>query len=201
MRLSLSPGTRRLLRLLPRDRVYSLLELLLLSLLAVQCARLAWILLAPIGPVGDWRPPAPAAATSSASRAILAEFDPFFRLTGGGGPLVVTSLNIKLFGTREDRATGRGSAIIAAADGQQRSFAVGEEVMPGVILTAVGFDNVTITRNGAAEQLFLDQSQPATSVAPPPPPPSVALSPSIVAAPPPPVVNPPVVETTPEPGQ
>ena len=66
-----------------------------------------------------------------------------------GGPVVVTSLNLKLYGVREDRATGRGSAIIALPDGRQLSFAVGEEIMPGVTLTAVGFDNVTISRGGA----------------------------------------------------
>ena len=70
--------------------------------------------------------------------------------TAAAGPTVVTSLNLKLYGVREDRATGRGSAIIALPDGRQMSFAVGEEVMPGVTLTAVGFDNVTISRNGTA---------------------------------------------------
>jgi general secretion pathway protein C len=61
----------------------------------------------------------------------------------------------------EDRATGRGSAIIQLPDGRQLSFAVGEELLPGVTLAGVGFDNVTISRGGAQEQLFLDQSQPA----------------------------------------
>ena len=63
-------------------------------------------------------------------------------------------------------------AIIALPDGTQTSVAVGEEVMPGVRLNAVRFDGVTILRGGAREQLFLDQSTPATSVgiAPPPPP-------------------------------
>ena len=62
---------------------------------------------------------------------------------------------------REDRATGRGSAIIALPDGTQSSYGVGEEIMPGVTLTAVAADGVTISRNGVMEQLFLDQSQPA----------------------------------------
>ena len=37
--------------------------------------------------------------------------------------------------------------------------------MPGVILAAVGFDNVTISRGGAMEQMFIDQSQPAAGAA------------------------------------
>ena len=147
----------------PRPTAYTLAELVLLALIAVQAARLAWILVTPVGPVGDWRPPDRLAAPADA--AALAAFDPFFRLSGAAGPAVVTALNLKLYGVREDRATGRGSAIIALPDGRQMSFAVGEEVMPGVALTAVGFDNVTISRNGQAEQIFLDQSPPAQTVA------------------------------------
>ena len=122
---------------------------------------------------------------------MLANFDPFFRLSAGAGPAVVTSLNLKLYGVREDRATGRGSAIIALPDGRQMSFAVGEEMLPGVTLTAVGFDNVTISRGGAAEQLFLDQSTPAQAAAP--------AAPAPVAAVPPPPVPVPVVQATPAP--
>jgi len=159
----------------PRPTVYTLAELLLLVLIAVQAARLAWTLVTPIGPIGDWK--ATSALAAPADAGALAAFDPFFRLNGAAGPAVVTSLNLKLYGVREDRATGRGSAIIALPDGRQLSFAVGEEIMPGVSLTAVGFDNVTISRNGATEQIFLDQSAPAQAIAAPE---------AVPAAPPPP---------------
>lgn len=192
MRLALNPrGVRlsgRLLARMPRPTVYSAVELTLLILIAVQCARLFWILVSPIGPVGDWK--APATLAVSADSAVLGAFDPFFRLAGPGGPVVVTSLNLKLHGVREDRATGRGSAIIALPDGRQFSFAVGEEVMPGVILAAVAFDSVTLSRSGAAEQIFLDQSAPAQAaggaVAPPAPVLAVPATPipTIVATPP-----------------
>jgi len=167
MRLALDTRTRRLLRRVPRTTVYSALELLLLSLLAIQCARLIWTVAAPVGPVGDWRA---APATVAAPLGLLGGFDPFFRLSGTAAPMAVTSLNLKLFGVREDRASGRGSAIIGTPDGLQRSFAVGEEVVPGVTLSAVGFDNVTLNRGGSAEQLFIDQSVPATDPTPPAPP-------------------------------
>ncbi len=127
----------------------------------MQAARLIWVLLAPIGPVGNWT--AASAQAPRADGAVLAAFDPFFRLTAAG-PVVVTSLNLKLTGVTEDRATGRGSAIIQLPDGRQLSFAVGEEILPGVTLAAVAFDNVTINRGGTQEQLFLDQSQPAPVV-------------------------------------
>lgn len=156
-RLALTPRGR-LIERLPRLTVYSAAELILLILIAVQTARLIWVLVAPIGPVGDWK--SASAQAPRADGAVLAAFDPFFRLSASG-PVVVTALNLKLTGVTEDRATGRGSAIIQLPDGRQLSFAVGEEIMPGVTLAGVGFDNVTISRGGAQEQLFLDQSQPA----------------------------------------
>jgi general secretion pathway protein C len=165
---------------------WTLLELTLIALIALQCARLIWTAVTPVGPLGDWQ--SEATARGDASTGILGSFDPFFRLSGAAGPVTVTSLNLKLFGIRQDQASGQGSAIIAGSDGQQRSIAVGEEIEPGVTLKSVEFDSVTIARGGADEQLFMDQSQaPATVVPPAAPPP----------APTAPVVNP---TTSVEPG-
>jgi general secretion pathway protein C len=159
---------------------WTLLEIALLALIALQCARLIWTALTPVGPLGEWE--SSTEARNDSTTGILGSFDPFFRLSGASGPVTVTSLNLKLFGIRQDQASGRGSAIIAASDGQQRSVAVGEEIEPGVILKSVDFDSVTISRGGADEQLFMDQSQaPATVTAPGP-------APSVVA--PPPVIQP-----------
>jgi general secretion pathway protein C len=171
MRLGSSPRAERLperlVRRLPRPTVYSALEVALLVLIAVQAARLLWILVTPVGPVGEWK--ASGSLVLPDGDAALREFDPFFRLSGAAAPAIVTSLSLKLYGVTEDRATGRGSAIIALPDGTQRSFAVGEEIMPGVVLAEVGFDNVAIDRAGAREQIFLDQSEPAQTAAGAPP--------------------------------
>jgi general secretion pathway protein C len=188
MRLDADRRTGRMLGRLPRLTAYSWAELILLVLIAIQCARLFWIVAAPVGPVGDWKATGGIVAPQDPS--LLARFDPFFRLDTTSGPTLVTSLNLKLYGVREDRATGRGAAIIALPDGRQMNFAVGEEIMPGVTLTAVGFDNVTISRNGTAEQIFLDQSGPATAVGVPETPVPQAAGP---AAPMPVVVAPPVI--------
>jgi general secretion pathway protein C len=155
---------------------WTLLELALLALIALQCARLIWTAVTPVGPLGDWRGTGPDRPVTGA--VALADFDPFFRLSGAGGPVTVTSLNLKLFGIRQDQVSGQGSAIIAGSDGQQRSIAVGEEIEPGVTLKAVGFDSVTIARGGADEQLFMDQSEtPATVAAPAAPTPAAPVSP------------------------
>jgi general secretion pathway protein C len=165
MRLSLDVRARRWLRSIPRTSVYSVFEIILLLALAIQCARLIWTVVTPVSPLGDWRL-ADRAAGAYANRAeLFRSFDPFFRLAGGSSSAVVTSLQLKLFGTRIDEINGRGSAIIAGPDGVQNSIAVGEEVMPGVILKSVAFDSVTIDRGGTAEQLFIDQSVPAPEAA------------------------------------
>ena len=157
MRLAIDPRRWLLLRRLPRSSLLSLAELALIALLAIQCARLFWAIVTPLGPIGDWRPAAGPGAERG--RAVLASgFDPFFRLSGGGGPAVVTSLQLKLFGVRVDEATGRGSAIIAGPDGVQTSYSVGDAIQPGVILKSVGYDSVVIAHGGADETLYLDQS-------------------------------------------
>jgi len=155
---------------------WTLLELALLALIALQCARLIWTAVTPVGPLGDW---SAGPETGSAATGALGGFDPFFRLSGSGGPVTVTSLNLKLFGIRQDQASGQGSAIIAGSDGQQRSIAVGEEIEPGVSLKAVGFDSVTISRGGADEQLFMDQSQVPATVTPATPLPAQPTAPVV----------------------
>ena len=164
MRLAISPRLGRILQRLPRYSWLSLAELLLMAVLAVQCARLVWTIVTPIGPVGDWRPAS--GPDAARGRAMLTSgFDPFFRLNRTGST-TVTSLSLKLFGVRVDEATGRGSAIIAGPDNVQTSYAVGEAVQPGVTLKSVGYDSVIISRGGADETLYLDQSGEAPIATP-----------------------------------
>ena len=116
---------------------------------------LFWALAKPMEPFGRWQ--SPGGAIAKPDPFILTRFDPFFRHTAVG-PTAVTSLPLKLFGTRLDQAMGRGSAIIATPDGLQSSYVIGDEIVPGVQLKSVAFDSVTLDRSGVKEQLFLDQS-------------------------------------------
>ena len=178
MRLKLDARTRRILRRLPVVNVYSLAELVLIAGLATQCARLAWTLVTPVSPLGDWRP----AEVSVPGRPydVLAGFDPFFRLGGvQQGPATVTALQLTLFGIRVDEASGRGSAIVAGPDNIQKSVGVGEEIQPGVRLKAVAFDHITIDRGGTSEDLFLVQSDAPQGAAPG----TAPLAPGVAPAP------------------
>ena len=169
------------LRLVPKQLPYVLVIMLLLGLIAWQGARLVWTFITPVGPVGDWKLSSAAAGTDET---VLTRFDPFFRDgLSSGGPATVTNLALKLFGVRVNEASGQGSAIIATPDGVQSSYAVGDEIVPGVKLKAVTFEGVTIDRGGVAEQIYLDQSVAApvaqagaNSAAPPSTPPSPLLT-------------------------
>ncbi|WP_028055636.1 type II secretion system protein N [Sphingobium bisphenolivorans] len=153
-------------RLAPIDWL-SMAEKLLLGLLALQCARLVWAVLTPVGSFGPWEGRQAQFPAPAARQALFSSFDPFYRggpQPAGGG--VVTSLALTVYGIRLNEGSGQGSAIVAGPDGVQNSYAVGDEIMPGVVLKAVAFDHITIDRGGAEEQVFLDQSQPAPAVAP-----------------------------------
>ncbi|WP_310498960.1 type II secretion system protein N [Sandarakinorhabdus sp.] len=142
-------------------QILTLAQAVLAALLLAALARLIWAVVTPAGPLGD----GPAMASSAVPVMTAAGPDPFNRSAAadgpGGGMAEVSSLDLILSGTRVDTVSGRGSAIIAAADGVQQSYGVGDEILPGVTLKAVEFDAVTLSRGGRDEQLFLDQSSAA----------------------------------------
>ncbi|MCJ8191274.1 type II secretion system protein N [Sphingomicrobium aestuariivivum] len=146
--------------------LHLLARALLIAILAALVARLLFVLVTPVGPLGDWRAAAPRLLSEQAQASLLGSYDPFPApaaavAAGGEG---VTDLDLELFGTTLNRGAGTGSAIIATEDGVQQSFAVGDEVSPGVRLAEVAFDHVVLDRGGVRERLYLDGSVPADTV-------------------------------------
>lgn len=145
-----------------QQRWPQLLVLVLAILLLIQLVRLVWTFAVPAGPLGDWRVSAAQMLSPAERRTLFGSLDPFFRAQGdSAGMATVTALDLSLFGVSMNEASGGGSAIIAGADGVQTSFALGDEVVPGVKLVGVAFDHVLLDRGGARETLFIDQSIPA----------------------------------------
>ncbi len=125
----------------------------------VQMLRILFIFLTPVGPTGG----AAAGADgpdSAAAIAMNANANIFGAARAADGPANVTALPLTLYGTRSGAS---GSAIIAAADGVQKSIGVGEEIIPGVRLASVAFDHVEIDNRGAREALYIDQDGPAVA--------------------------------------
>lgn len=128
---------------------------------------LVWTLVTPLSPFGAWRPKSAEIMAPPARLAMLESFDPFSRqvaATGDPSAIAITSLPITLFGIRMNEGSGGGSAILAGEDGVQKIVLMGQEIQPGVTLSGIAFDHVLINNAGKAEQLFLDQSKPATEV-------------------------------------
>ncbi|HYI42355.1 MAG TPA: type II secretion system protein N [Sphingomicrobium sp.] len=74
---------------------------------------------------------------------------------------------MQLFGTRESQGSLPGSAILGAGDGEQKSYAVGEEVAPGVTLAKVAFDHVVLSRGGSTQTIYMAGAEGAASAAAP----------------------------------
>lgn len=161
MKLLSDAPTRRLLNRLSRGGRFAWVELLVLTLLALQLARLIWATLTPVGPYGDWRGAPLAIPPLEQRQALFASLDPFFRGQAETAQAVVTvtPLSITLFGTTTNVATGGGSAIIAGEDGVQQSYVVGQEIAPGARLVGVTFDSAIVDRGGTREVLYLDQDR------------------------------------------
>jgi len=140
--------------------LYGAVWWMLAAVIVWLLAAIVWALAMPLSPLGDWRPEGPRIRTAAERAALYASVDPFNR-TGGGASAgeggAVTALALTLYGTRSTPG-GQGSAIIAGSDGVQQVYRAGGEVMPGVTLVEVAFDHVVLSRNGARELLYLDQS-------------------------------------------
>ncbi|WP_156472270.1 type II secretion system protein N [Sphingorhabdus sp. M41] len=143
---------------------YPVLFTILAALLLVQATRLIWLVLTPLGPVGDYRANDVEILSPQSRLTLFSSFDPFFRTGAAQSANVVTSLQLTLFGIRMNEASGLGSAILSGPDGVQTNYGVGEEIMSGVTLDSVEFDHVIISRGGVLESLYLDQSIPAQTV-------------------------------------
>lgn len=159
-------------QMLPSD-VYFWAKALLLACVAVQLSRLLWVLVTPVGPFNDWTPRQARLLPVQAQTSLLAVVDPFFRqgATDPAAPAQFPSIELGLFGVREERGAGGGSAIIGPPGGEQRSYVVGEEVSPGVKLAAVFFDFVVLDAGGQQQKLYMDgsssgQAAPASAPAP-----------------------------------
>jgi len=143
------------------------LELALIAVLIVQLVRLLWTIVTPLGPTDMWQGRHATFLSAPQREQLFRSFDAFYRApVTNSGAANVTSLALTLHGIRINEGSGLGSAIIAGSDAVQNSYAVGDEIQPGVVLKAVAFDHVTIDRSGVEESIYLDQSAPVTSSVP-----------------------------------
>lgn len=121
------------------------LEITVVLLLAVQAARLAWLLL-PAAGLGMGAMPPVTRTDMQPARLAIDAFHPVRAATTH-----TDASGLRLFAVRPSPAGG--SAILATADGPQRSFAAGDEVAPGVTLAEVQPDHVVLDLGGRRSML------------------------------------------------
>lgn len=143
-----------------RGHLPTAIGLALTGLLAVQVARLAWVLLAPLGPVG-----APLAAPSAAMPAFapLATWgDPFHRRDVTAN--AATTGGIRLHGVRLGDGSGdRASSAILDLGSGQAAWRVGDTVASGIVLDAVAADHVWLRINGVRQRIALPSTNPGAA--------------------------------------
>lgn len=123
-------------------------EVLLWLLLAVQAARLAWLLAAPAPEPGSV--PMPAAAEAPLR---LPAIDLFYRTAATGRSGHATeALGYRLHGLR---IGPDGASAILGKDGKQVSYAVGDALEGGARLDAVRADHVWLVAGGTRHRLDL----------------------------------------------
>ena len=147
-------------------------------LLGRAAADLVWTLV-PVPESARWQPPpaAPAAPRSAdspeaAAAASAGLFGRYQAPATGDTQLLSapdTPLNMTLIGLLADDREQYSRALIQQ-NGEEGSFAVGDDVARGVTLQAIFPDRVILSRNGRLETLRLERDQPGTGgdSAPPP---------------------------------
>lgn len=143
-----------------RPRLPPALEALLIVLLAVQAARLIWIVLPASGAIGM---PAPARGQDIAIAPSLSGYgDLFFRSSTVDSGKSDTTQGYMLFGMRID---GSNSSAILGKDGVQATHRVGDTIAPDLVLEAVENGHVSLRRGTALLRLEM----PDKPVLAPPP--------------------------------
>lgn len=139
-------------------------EALLLAAVALGCAQAGWTLLAP----------ATAGASSTTSTSDSDDYamtvsevrSPFAPdATGAASHAIAATLSsVQLLGVRSSTDPMRSGAMFTLADGAQRAFLVGQEVVEGVVLSDVEANYVILSHDGGEHRLEM-AAAPAFSYA------------------------------------
>ncbi|MGH8444486.1 MAG: type II secretion system protein GspC [Solimonas sp.] len=154
--------------------------LVLVVVLAYLAARLVWALV-PTPEAGRWQPPAvPAPQTAAARGETNVQALTDAHLFGAYQPKADnqdpsaapdTNLSLTLIGILAATRDRDSRALIGSTGGDEKPYAIGDDVVRGVSLQAIFPDRVVLSRAGKLETLRLNKDTPGAdggSAAPPP---------------------------------
>ena len=164
---------QRVLQLYERHgrRLPPLAQLLLALLLGILAARWVWALI-PVPETARWQPvaaapasPAPQSRSGPDVEAIVAAqlFGPYQAQPVGADALETapdTRLSLTLMGILSGTPE-ESRALIANSGGEEKPYAIGDDVVTGASLQAIFFDRVILSRNGQLETLRLNRDAPS----------------------------------------
>lgn len=162
---------QRVLHLYERHgrRLPPIAQLLLVILVAVLAARWVWALV-PVPEAARWQPaastPAPAQAparSTDVNAIIAAQLFGQYQAVAGPGALheaPETRLSLTLLGILAGTPEA-SRALIASSGGDEKPYAIGDDVAPGASLQAIFPDRVILSRNGQMETLRLNRDAPS----------------------------------------
>jgi general secretion pathway protein C len=158
-------------RVLPRFA-----EVLLVVLVAQAAAVLSWKLL-PVGAAGQWQAPPvmpaqSASGTSGPDVEAIASAHLFGEAQAPADPALSemaeapdTRLDLTLLGILSATAERGSRALIGSSNGEEKPYAIGDDVTRGTTLQAIFPDRVILARAGRLETLRLDKDAPARALA------------------------------------
>lgn len=154
-------------------RLPQLATVLLVLLSAHLLARLCWALV-PLPDAARWQAPVISPAVRPGSRQTdvqaLADrhlFGSWQAPAGADGANAPdTRLSLNLLGILAASNSNESRALIGSADGEEKPYAVSDEVVRGVTLQAIFPDRVVLSRGGALETLRLAKDAPIEGTAP-----------------------------------
>ncbi|MCF7222615.1 type II secretion system protein N [Marilutibacter chinensis] len=136
------------------------IEIVLVLLLAVQAARMLWLIAVPPAPFGQAALPSAPEAVDSTTAAV----DLFYRQSPASAVVGADeALGYRLFGLRAASTDGSlpGSAILAGKDDLQQAYRIGDSIAPGITLARVAGDHVILRAGGGEHRIDLAASAPA----------------------------------------
>lgn len=176
--MTFSPSLQSLGRLYEQHgrKLPPLAVLLLVVAVAYLAAQLVWALM-PVPEAARWQAPSlpPPATSARAETNVQALADA--HLFGAYQPAPSaqnaaeapdTRLSLTLLGILSATAENESRALIGSSDGEEKPYAIGDDVIRGVSLQAIFPDRVVLSRNGTLETLRLNKDTPSTAEAPPP---------------------------------
>ncbi len=151
---------------MPRRRIAAWIEAVLLVLLAIQAARLLWMLI----PIPMATHSIPVVAGAATQPVPLSGHDPFEGPAGAAGTPAQDPDAWTLHGVRTASGDGPGAAFLSRGTAAQAVYTEGAEIEPGLVLESVAADHVLLRAGSRSRRIALPrgalpQATPAAAAA------------------------------------